>query len=104
MEICQGQLPAPPTGEYAANTDIHTQTLAVNKRGLAFCVGGEDSDIYCAYLGPKINGYYNAGTSQQAATWYKLKYLRQGYENYAANKSKVQYIQFNASGTALSSV
>ena len=98
MEICQGQLPAPPTSEYAA---FPYQTLAVNKRGLAFCVGGEDSDIYCAYLGPKINGYYNVGTSQQAATWYKLKYSRQGYENYAANKSKVQYIQFNASGTAL---
>ena len=83
MELCQGQLPAPPTSEYAA---FPYQTLAVNKRGLAFCVGGEDSDIYCAYLGPKINGYYNVGTSTSHNLVFKI--LETGIENYAPTKVK----------------
>ena len=53
MEICTNTVPKPPRVEYAT---FPYQTFAVNTEGLAFCVGENDGEIYCAYLGSKFNG------------------------------------------------
>jgi hypothetical protein len=96
MEICDGTIPTPPLkDEYAA---FPYQTIAADKNGLAFCVG-DDGKIYCTYLGAKLNGIYNNGSLEEASKWFSVSCNDEDGPIY--EKSKIQFLCFNASGTAL---
>ena len=100
MEICTNTVPKPPRVEYAT---FPYQTFAVNTEGLAFCVGENDGEIYCAYLGSKFNGKVSNGglgsVAKRNSKWFRVRYPNHNGSN--EETSKVQYLSFNASGTAL---